>query len=51
MTLVEIVLVVGLLVAGALVTYGCYMIFPPAGFIVGGFIFAAITGLLTIEVG
>jgi len=51
MTLVEIVLVVGLLVAGALVTYGCYMIFPPAGFIVGGLIFAAITGLLTIEVG
>jgi len=51
MTLAEIFLLVGLLVAGALITYGFHMISPPAGFIVGGLVLAAITGLLTIEVG
>lgn len=51
MTFAEIGLLVGLVVAGALIAYGCYMIAPPAGFIAAGVLLAAIVVMMTVEVG
>lgn len=51
MTFNEIMLLLGLLVAGGLIAFGCFMIAPPLCFIVGGVMLAAITLFMTIEVG
>jgi hypothetical protein len=47
--MIEWILAILLLFASALMTYGCWLISHPAGFIVGGFLLAAISVLYLLE--